>query len=200
MSDGFFYWYSEPHDKRGVERLLHALEAYGVHLAHPTSHAITTITDGPDSWGEQLPVERGELVELLTLTDRPEVNFQLWLNEETDMFTRFRRLGAGRVVIEFGLDGMSPAEQERAIRAASHAVSADRDRTWGLVIDRRGLTEETDWDRVMQGGQVLLPRLPDLLGVRPEVATAHSQLSATRGEMEPPLVVFRGDGSETVDR
>ncbi|MFF7853208.1 hypothetical protein [Streptomyces sp. NPDC007904] len=194
MSDGFYFWYTSLHERDGVERFLHVLETHGVHLAHPVSHVVSAITNGPDSWGEQVPVERTELVELLTLTDREEVNFQLWLNDQTDMFTRFRRLADGRLVVEFGLDGMWSTEQETAIRAVSHVVDADRDSTWGVVIDRRGLTEETDWDGVVLGGPVEIAGWPDVLGVRPEVAARHPQLQSAQGVSRSPLVVF-GDGA-----
>ncbi|MGV9698147.1 hypothetical protein ACWDTR_20615 [Streptomyces sp. NPDC003470] len=194
MSDGFYYWYTGPQDRGGVERVLHVLETHGAHLAHPVSQVVTTLTNGPDSWGEQLPVERAELIGLLTLTDRAEVNFQLWLNEQTDMFTRFRRLSDGGLVVEFGLDGMWRTEQEVAVQAVSRVIDADRDGTWGVVLDRRGITEETDWDGVMLGRPVEVADWPDVLGVRPEVAARHPLLRKAQGVSRPPLVFF-GEGA-----
>ncbi|MFF9456436.1 hypothetical protein [Streptomyces flaveolus] len=194
MSDGFYYWYTGPQDRGGVERVLHVLETHGAHLAHPVSQVVTTLTNGPDSWGEQLPVERAELIGLLTLTDRAEVNFQLWLNEQTDLFTRFRRLSDGGLVVEFGLDGMWPTEQEVAVQAISRVIDAGRNGTWGVVLDRRGITEETDWDGVMLGRPVEVADWPEALGVRPEVAARHPLLGKAQGVSRPPLVFF-GEGA-----
>ncbi|MEV5933157.1 hypothetical protein AB0L56_10510 [Streptomyces sp. NPDC052079] len=193
MSDGFYYWYSAQQDWEGLEQVLHALATSGVHLAHPASRVVTAITNGPDSWGQQLPMERAALIELLTLTNSTEVNFQLWLNEQTDLFTRFRRLADGRMVVEFGLDGMSRAEQDMAVQAVSHLIDTDRDSTWGMVLDRRGLTEETDWDGVMLGQPVEIAEWPDALGVRPEVAARHPLLRRAQGVSRPPLVFFGED-------
>ncbi|MCF2127296.1 hypothetical protein L1I79_12730 [Strepomyces sp. STD 3.1] len=193
MSDGFYFWYTGVHDRGGVERVLRVLERRGVHLAHPVSRVITAITDGPDSWGEQIPLERAELIGRLTLTDRTEVNFQFWLNEQTDLFTRFRRLADEWLVVEFGLDGMLKTEQELAVEAISHAVDDERESTWGLVIDRSGLTEDTDWDAVMLGQPAGIAGWPDVLGVRPEVVARHPPLQVAQGAVEPPLMVYRGD-------
>ncbi|CAL9637842.1 hypothetical protein SUDANB15_06236 [Streptomyces sp. enrichment culture] len=193
MSDGFYHWYTGRQDRGGVERVLHVLETHGVRLAHPSSQVVTAVTNGPDSWGEQLPVERAELIGLLTLTDGTEVNFQFWLNERTDMFTRFRRLADGRMVAEFGLDGMWSTEQETAVRAISHVVDTDQGSTWGVVIDRRGLTEETDWAGVALGRPVEITGWPDALGVRPEAAARHPRLRSAQGVSRPPLVFFGKD-------
>lgn len=196
MSDGFFFWYTEPFARDGVERVLGALETQGVHLAHPESNAITVITNGPDSWGEQLQVSRAELVELLTLRDRAELNFQLWLNDETDMFTRFRRVSDRGLVVEFGLDGMWHAEREAAIRAVSLVVDAERARTFGVVVDRRGLTEEMDWDGLVLGRPVGVAEWPDRLEVRPEVAAEHAQLRSVHRNVERPLVTYRSGADD----
>ncbi|MBZ6114584.1 MULTISPECIES: hypothetical protein [Streptomyces] len=196
MSDGFFFWYTEPFARDGVERVLGALETQGVHLAHPESNAITVITNGPDSWGEQLQVSRAELVELLTLRDRAELNFQLWLNDETDMFTRFRRVSDRGLVVEFGLDGMWHAEREAAIRAVSLVVDAERARTFGVVVDRRGLTEEMDWDGLVLGRPVVVAEWPDMLEVRPEVAAEHAQLRSVHRNVERPLVTYRSGADD----
>ncbi len=190
MSDGFYYWYRVAHRGVSAERLVETLEANGVVLANPITGVVTTITNGPESWGEQVPVGRAQLLDSLALHSAAEVNFQLWLNGETDIFTRFRSLGGEITVAEFGLDGMTAAEVETAIFAVSQAVEADRGGTIGLVVDRRGVTEDVDWDGLMTGAATPLYSWPELLAVRPEVAARHPQLAQAQGETEPPLVVF----------
>lgn len=190
MSDGFYYWYRAARRAVSVERLVETLEGNGVVLANPSTGAITAITNGPESWGEQVPVERSELFASLALHSAREVNFQLWLDGDTDVFTRFRSLGDEATVVEFGLDGMTAAERETVIFAVSQAVEADRKDTIGLVVDRRGVTEDVDWDALVLGAATLLENWPDLLGVRPEVAARHPQLARLRGQAKHPLVVF----------
>ncbi|MFB7650793.1 MULTISPECIES: hypothetical protein [unclassified Streptomyces] len=85
---------------------------------------------------------------------------------------------------------MTSAEQELAVRAVSQVVDAGRQSTWGVIVDRRGLTEDTDWDGVMLGRPVEITEWPDALGLRPDVAAQHPQLARSQGTPEPPLVVF----------
>ncbi|MFG3101577.1 hypothetical protein ACGFZL_13795 [Streptomyces sp. NPDC048182] len=190
MSDGFCFWYADRLEREGVERFLRSLATDGVHLAHPASRIVTVLTDGPESWGEQVAVERAELVRLLTLNSGSEVTFQLWLDEHTDMVTRFRPSADGELVVEFGLDGMRFEEQETAVRAITHVVHMDLVATRGVVVDRRGVTEDTDWDGVMRGAPVEIAVWPDVLAVRPEVAAGHPRLRSRQGVRQTPLVFF----------
>ncbi|MFF4502128.1 hypothetical protein [Streptomyces sp. NPDC001401] len=193
MSDGFYYWYRSARHAVSADRVIEALEANGVVLANPATGAVTAITNGPESWGEQVSIGRRELLASLSLGIAEEVNFQLWLNDETDVFTRFRSVGDAMTVVEFGLDGMTAAEQEEVIFAVSQAVETDRKGTMGLVIDRRGVTEDADWDSLVRGAPVPLGDWPDLLGVRLDVAARHPQLAAAQGRVEPPLMILARD-------
>lgn len=193
MSDGFYYWYRSARHALSAEQLVETLETHGVELANPSTGAISAITNGPESWGEQVPVARPDLFASLALNAAKEENFQLWLDGDTDVFMRFRRLGNETIVVEFGLDGMTAEEKETVIIAVSQAVEADKKETTGLVVDRRGLTEDVDWDGLVTGAVGRLDVWPDLLGVHPEVAARHPQLSRARGHMQPPLVVFLGE-------
>ncbi|WP_328873558.1 hypothetical protein OHT76_27670 [Streptomyces sp. NBC_00287] len=194
MSDGFFHWYRRTWSAGSAERVVEAFEANGIVLTNPSTGVITAISNGPESWGEQIAVERSELFAALELKFADEVNFQLWLDADTDVFTRIRRLDqADMTVVEFGLDGMTADERETVIRAARQAFARDREDTTGLVIDRRGLSEDVDWDGVMTGQDVRLDIHPDFFGVRPEVVARHPQLADAPGRAEPPLVVFSRD-------
>ncbi|MBC7274185.1 MAG: hypothetical protein H5T76_36695, partial [Streptomyces sp.] len=75
MSDGFCYWYRAVPGQVGAERILEVLEANGVPLANPVTGAITAVSNGPATWGEQIPVERAELLAMLSLETAQEFNF-----------------------------------------------------------------------------------------------------------------------------
>ncbi|MDX3231063.1 hypothetical protein [Streptomyces sp. ME19-01-6] len=190
MSDGFFYWYRQGWGGAAdARKIIGALEASGLQLGNPSTGMITFVTSGPDSWGEQVPTTRDMLIESSALLAAGEVNFQLWLDGESDVFTRIRALEGG-AALEFGLDGLTAPEQERVIRAVMRALCGERDRCVGFVVDRRGVTEEADWDSIVLRGASLQHSWPDALGVRPEIAAAHVQLGQAEGRVEPPLVVF----------
>ncbi|MDT7840977.1 hypothetical protein [Streptomyces justiciae] len=174
-------------------------EAAGITLANPSTGVITAITNGPESWGEQIQFGRSDLFTALALRSADELNFQLWLDSNTDVFTRVRRFdglhnlhlpGGDGVVVEFGLDGMTAEEREAVVHAAWQAVASDGEDTIGVVLDRRGVTEDVDWDGLVTGAGVRWDEWPDLLGVRPEVATRHVQLAGAAGRTEPPLTMF----------
>jgi hypothetical protein len=126
-----------------------------------------------------------------------EVNFQVWLDGDTDVFTRFRSLGHGTIVVEFGLDGMTAEERETVVFAVSQVVESDRKETIGPVVDRSGRSEDTDWDNLVTGAGTQLDDWPDLLGVRPEVAAGHPQLARAQRHMDPPLLVFAASSTSS---
>ncbi|WP_158692751.1 hypothetical protein [Streptomyces roseochromogenus] len=200
MSDGFFHWYRSGWVPADAERVVQDLDAQGLRLNNPTTGRITQITSGPESWGEQVPVSRDQLMSNAALTNAGEVNFQLWLSGDTDIFTRIRRLNGGVTVFEFGLDGLSLEEQEHAIRAISRQICADLTRCIGFVLDRQGVTEDVDWDDVIMHGANHLDSWPDTLAVRPDISIRHPQLAAAKRMEMPPLILvgemLPGNGPE----
>ncbi|QLH24266.1 hypothetical protein [Streptomyces sp. Rer75] len=190
MSDGFIYWYRQGWGTSDARETIEALEGAGFLLGNPGNGLITLVTNGPDSWGEQMPVARQELIESAGLVAADEVNFQLWLNADTDVFTRIRRGESRSAVLEFGLDGLTVAEREWAIGAVARVLRGDLDHCVGFVVDRRGVTEEEDWDSVVWRRAPLTCGWPDILGVRSESVAAHIQLAQAEGYAEPPLTFF----------
>ncbi|GHJ31557.1 hypothetical protein TPA0910_59900 [Streptomyces hygroscopicus subsp. sporocinereus] len=190
MSDGFIYWCRRGWDAVDAGRVIRSCEAAGLQLSNPGTGLVTLIANGPDSWGEQIPTTRENLMDFAGLAAADEVNFQFWLDEETDVFTRVRRIETECAVLEFGLDGLEAPEQERVIGAVVQVLRGDRENCVGFVVDRRGATEEQDWDSVVLRGALLEHGWPDILGVRSEIAAAHGQLAQVAGRAEPPLTFF----------
>lgn len=190
MSDGFIYWYRTGWEPADAQVLLQSLGAGELSLSNPATGRITRITNGPDSWGEQVPVDRDSLVNDAGLTDIEEVNFQLWVNSYADVFTRLRRLRGDVVVAEFGLGGLRVDEREQAVRTIVGAIRSELVRSIGFVIDRLGVAEDVDWDSVVIKGAAQLTAWPDTLAVRPEVTARLPELAGVECREEPPLVVF----------
>ncbi|MFD3484527.1 hypothetical protein [Streptomyces sp. NPDC058665] len=194
MSDGFVYWYEGDSNSDPAETLVAALEEAGLSLGNPSTGLVSSITNGPDSWGEQVFLTRGELVESVAVVRRSgggEVNFQFWLDGETDVFTRVRRPADGDVtVIEFGLDGMDQAQQTEVVEAVRGVMRRRWAECRGFVIDRSGATEDEDWDGIVIDASSRFTRWPDAFALHADIAAAHTELSAFPARQEPPLVVF----------
>ncbi|RFU83260.1 hypothetical protein DY218_28780 [Streptomyces triticagri] len=191
MSDGFLHWYREGWDAARARTLLTGLEAHGLRAANPATGLITAITNGPESWGEQVPTTQDDLVTAAGLARTSEINFQLWLDADTDVFTRIRRrTGTSVVVLEFGLDGMTSTEQDLVTEAVSSQIQQIRETTVGFVIDRNGISEDEDWDGVVLGEPTLFKQWPEVLALRARTAAQHPQLASCVGRHEPPLIVY----------
>ncbi|WP_189108931.1 hypothetical protein [Streptomyces camponoticapitis] len=194
MSDGFVHWYEGDSNSDPAESLVGALEEAGLSLGNPSTGLISSITNGPDLWGEQVHTERDELVRSVAavrLSGGGEVNFQFWLDGETDVFTRVRRPAGGVVtVVEFGLDGMDGAQQTQVVEAVRVAMGQRWAACLGFVIDRSGATEEEDWDGIVVDASARFTSWPDTLAMRAEIAAAHAELSTFPARQDPPLVVF----------
>jgi hypothetical protein len=159
-------------------------------MPNPGSGQVSVITNGPDSWGEQRFVSVPELIDEAAELRGEEINFQLWLNAESDVFTRIRRLPNRPVVLEFDLGGLALAEQERVVAALRGILDSERADCLGFVIDRRGASEDVEWDRVMNGEPVPVGTLPDTLALRREVAARHPELPVAQATEYGALVIF----------
>ena len=190
MSDGFFHWYRTGWEVGDADRLLQGVVAAGLHLANPATGRISVITNGPDSWGEQVFVSGLDLLKHMALETRTEANYQLWLDPDTDIFTRVRRLSETAVVVEFGLDGMTGPEQDRAVDALTRALRTAGANCFGFVVDRLGVTEELDWDAVMTGAPVRVLPLPDRFGIPAGYLPTHPELARDQVTLEGELAVF----------
>lgn len=189
MSDGFYYWYRQVWDTSRSLQLLDTLDRLGLRTANPATGLVTTLTSGPDSWGEQEPITTRELGPASGLVHGGALSLQLWLDAGTDLYTRFRALPNGGAAIEFGLDGLGEW-QDRVVDSLSRAVHDSWQETAGYVIDRYGRTEDTEWDGVILDGGERIDGWPDELAVRESVAAHHAQLAGAEGMPSPPLVVF----------
>jgi hypothetical protein len=190
MSDGFFSWYRDVWDGGEAARILKTLDRAGLHLTNSATGLVSLMTNGPDSWGEQVFVSQGQLIEAVGALVDGEVNFQLWISDEADVFTRARRLTGPRVVLEFYLDGLTIAEESEAAGALLRTLDTHRNGCVGFVLDRRGRTEEVDWDDWMAGNPVLVPVRPDKIGLRSEFQGRHPELSMVASVKRGNLVVF----------
>lgn len=190
MSDGYFYWYRTGWVPGDAAELMRSLETSGLSLHNPANGLITALSSGPDSWGEQVPVSREALTHSAELDSIDQVSFQFWLNQDTDVYARIRRLHEAIVVIEFGLDGHTVEEREHVVQSVCTQVYNNLNRSLAFVIDRLGAAEEVDWDTVVTLGAAKLDGWPDTFGLRPEAAARIPELAGVEHRVQPPLLVF----------
>lgn len=190
MSDGFIYWYRADWEPADAEALVQSLEAGGLSLHNPATGLITALANDPESWGEQVVVSREALTHAAGLSSTNEVSFQFWLDKDTDVYARFRRLHGATAVIEFGLDGLLADEQEYVVHCIATQIHNDLERSLAFVIDRLGATEEVDWDAVVTLGAAKLDGWPDTLALRSEAVARIPELVGAERREEPPLLVF----------
>ncbi|MCN9243539.1 hypothetical protein NGF19_22580 [Streptomyces sp. RY43-2] len=188
MTDGFVFWYRQAWRQGAPASLFRSSERAGLGLANPVSGRVTAITNGPGSWGEQVPVTSQQLAQIAESASDSEVDFQWWLDGETDVYVRIRRVHGDAAVIEFGLDGLG-ARQESVIGSITWVLQQTWSDCLGLVVDRSGATEDTDWDMVVLRGGPGIVRWPDTLAVPQAVAARSAQLAVAAGQVVPPLVV-----------
>jgi hypothetical protein len=189
MGDGFFFWYREDWKAGDADRIIRYLDSRGLMIRNPDTGKISLITNGPESWGEQVFVTEDALLKSATELSGGELNFQLWIAGDLDVFTRIRRASANLIVLEFDINALDSDDLESAISAfISRAVMDEV--TIGFVADRSGGSEETDWDSTMAGASVPLESLPDILGIRERNLDRHPELSRFTYERARRICVF----------
>ncbi|MBV9026656.1 MAG: hypothetical protein JO362_23305 [Streptomycetaceae bacterium] len=190
MSDGFFHWYRATWGRDDADRFLRAAAAAGLRLANPETGRPAVLTNGPDSWGEQVFVKESELLDLVAEPPGGDITFQFWLNPETDVLSRVRMLDEGGVVQEFDLDGLSLVEREQALVALVRILETDIADCWGFVIDREGVSQDLDWDGLMAGAASTIVPRPDSFGIRREYVAQHPELAGAASVAQGELEVF----------
>jgi hypothetical protein len=97
------------------------------------------------------------------------VSIQWWYTDAEDVYCRFRpRQRQKQWYWEFGLDGVGADQREELIGIAGRYFieSCVRSEAEGLVIDRTGNLEETDWDSAIRG-RATPEGVPDILILPP---------------------------------
>lgn len=189
MGDGFFFWYRDDWKADDADRVIRRLDGRGLKMRNPDTGNISLITNGPESWGEQIFVTEDELLKSAIALSGGETNFQLWFSGDVDVFTRIRRVSPDSVVLEFDIDALDFEDMEDVISAFIRPAIMD-DATRGFVADRFGRSEEVDWDAVMGGDAAPLAGLPDILGIRERDLGRHPELLSFVYECSGRMCVF----------
>ena len=189
MGDGFFFWYREDWKTGDADRIIRYLDGRGLRIRNSDTGNISLITNGPESWGEQVFVTEDALLKSATELSGGELNFQLWIAGTLDVFTRIRRAAADLVVLEFDINALDSGDLENAISAFIRPAVVD-EATIGFMVDRSGKSEETDWDALMAGAPLPLGSLPDILGIRERDLGRHPELSRFACERAEEICVF----------
>jgi hypothetical protein len=167
MSDGFMIWFL-----RGVPtgHVIDHLAGTGAALAYPIGEGKVSVLDLE---GTQEIVSREVFMPLLADNDSPSLTFQMWYSKAEDMVVTIQRNlpGASSDTASYAvtcyLDGLEIDQVESAIAGADRLMSESSDEVIGIVIDKRGSTEDFDWDAFIANPSTT-PPTPDQLVVRRE--------------------------------
>lgn len=196
MGAGFFYSYHLCWGTEDARTLMSGLEAEGLRFSHPVSgHTVlvgqNSLAQGLLPIGACSPVTREEFLSLAAVRRLGVVGVRLWLDGRRHALLCIRRAQRGVTVLEFGLEGLSPAERDDVVRAVRRTVGRASLLCIGFVVDRTGATAETtDWAGLVVDGTALLEGWPELLAVREEIAAEHPQLCSLDSVEQSPWRVF----------
>ncbi|MDR7380933.1 hypothetical protein [Promicromonospora iranensis] len=173
MSDGFMIWFlrGEP-----TERVVDHLAATGATLAYPIGEGQVSVIDLE---GTREIISSECFVPLLEDNDSPSLTFQMWYSKSEDMVVTVRRnltetsSGTAFYSVTCYLDGLEFHQVESAISGADQLASASSDEVIGIVIDKRGSTEDFDWDAFIADPSTT-PPAPERLVVRRDAIEHHA--------------------------
>ncbi|MBF6127782.1 hypothetical protein [Nocardia brasiliensis] len=189
MSNGFILRYVEAWSMDKAARLLAELEYLGFHLGNPATGAISELSADWETMGEQVFVSRDELEADLSLQTRDQLNFQIWLDYQTDISSTIRRVGNGLAVQDFSLDGLTLEEERTSVEKLSATVLRPSVDLCAAVVDTRGVTEELNWDSIVSGAPILIDPRPELVALAQSVDTRHEELSEIPSRRVGDLVI-----------
>lgn len=169
---GFIHWYENGWSTARADRTVARIESLGLALPDPQT-------------------QRAGLLERLALTESAAVDVEYWLDAETALYCRFRRVSEEVVAQEFDLDGLSTVEQHQLVTGIIELFNEDATNTVGFVVDRSGGSQDVEWDDVVLGHPKIVTVRPDVLALPAElVDRLHPELNRLTGRPAGPLMVF----------
>lgn len=166
-----------------AQRRVDSLATTGMVLGYPGTGRITAISGEFETCGEQIEMNRDELLTAATeLGDKP-FSFQYWIADEKDssVICTLSRVGADVVVEDYGLDGFGGPVWRKGQDTIIRRLLAEFRKTGpaavGLIVDRWETAMDTDVDDIVLGGPTPVTVVPELLVLQPEVARRHPELS-----------------------
>ncbi|QIS06581.1 hypothetical protein F5X71_33595 [Nocardia brasiliensis] len=189
MSKGFVLRYVEAWSTDKAARLLAELEGLGFHLGHPVTGAISEVSAGWETIGEQVFVSRDGLVVDLSLRNRDRLTFQMWFDHQTDIVSSVQRVGNGLVVHEYSFDGLSLDEQQVSVERLASTIFHPATDLRAAVVDLWGATEDLDWDAIVAGGSIPIDPRPELVALAPPLDARHGELSEVPHRRAGELII-----------
>jgi len=169
--------------------LSESLPSAGLCLEFPGTRIVKILNE----IGEQQDGTRNDLVRLLQA--RHALTFQWWWNESEDVCCGIR-LASGAAFVEFFLDGLDDAQEERllsCIRGVYDSL-AEQQIALGFVVDDQGDSQLYDWYGILAGQHLVSGELPDIAVVprkTGERLLAHSPFPVSVQEEGEQLVLRR---------
>ncbi|AHH93486.1 hypothetical protein GCM10010174_31690 [Kutzneria viridogrisea] len=168
---GFIHWYENGWSADRAARTVARIESLGLSLSEDT--------------------DRNALLGRLSLTEITRLDVEFWLDADTALYGRFRRVGGDVVAQEFDLDGLSSVEQNQLVQGIAELFGEDADNTVGFVVDRSGCSEDVEWDEVVLGHPKIVTVRPDVLALPCTVIEdLHPELQKLNGRAMGALTVY----------
>lgn len=194
MSDGFLFWYESGWTPQRARDRVAALDAAGMSLAHPETGLMTAVGSAGASPGEQIHIERAELLSRAAVESETDFSFKYWIGVDIDVFCTIERLAADLVVQRFYLDGLTTDQTRFVVGIVADQIRAGAGPTRGLIVDQMGGSANEDWDAIVAGAQERVAVRANVVGLLRAVAAMHPEVytGATVGLAD--LVVFDPEG------
>ncbi len=154
-----------------AESLVASAGEVGIYLANPANGRITELSE----LGEQIPADRGRIVADISLSGTGEVTFQFWIDEDVDVVCVVRRWKERGASVRLFVDGLDWV-QRTAVAQWGIAAGLSWPAAAAFVVDRRGKSEDEDWEDWAESGSGAVEDAPELLAVRGADAGAGSTL------------------------
>ena len=169
---GFIHWYENGWSAGRADRTVARIESLGLTLSDPQT-------------------QRAGLLAKLALAETAAIDVEYWLDEDTALYCRFRRVGQDVVAQEFDLDGLSVVEQNQLVQGIVELFGEDCSHTVGFVLDRSGSSQDVEWDDVVLGHPKIVTVRPDMLALPAElIDRLHPELAKLTGRPLGGLTLF----------
>ena len=150
MSNGFIYCYAADWSLDAASTLLDSLNEAGLKLVNPETRSIVALSSEFETAGDPIPTDIPTLTGWISLSERIDQAFQLWLDGTRNVLSRVART-PDYVLQDFSLNGLDRDTGRSVADAVVRIALSHEEGLAGLVVDLSGESGNTDWDGKLAG-------------------------------------------------
>ncbi|MFI6056354.1 hypothetical protein ACIBCO_40645 [Streptomyces violascens] len=190
-SRGFFTWYASSTAAEVSISLVRHLETSGLSVVHPLTE--NAFGYGELNSGPSKPLLGGRDMVVSSLADEQyaEVTFQCWMGYDISLTGTVHRLSESVSKISFLISDVPVPDRENTVAALVRTLDQDLSNCLGFVIDRLGVSNDQDWDRILLTADEQITVWPDTVGIQRHLASAHNTPTGSAPADYGPLLVFQ---------